>query len=88
MDYLFFSALKGTTVNTFNISYNIVCQWNCHLWECMKTLPLPLHFLHTDKKIVLFVLKFHLPVHVPEYQWKYSFNFTKGAAQTDGKAPE
>ncbi|KAF8435931.1 hypothetical protein L210DRAFT_3352549, partial [Boletus edulis BED1] len=35
-----------------------------------------------------FVPKFHLPAHIPECHWKYSFNFIKGVSRTDGEAPE
>ncbi|KAF8442225.1 hypothetical protein L210DRAFT_3397494 [Boletus edulis BED1] len=88
MDYIFFSALKDTTLNRFNVSYDIVCQWSRHLWERMKTLPPSHHFTHVEKQVILFVPKFHLPAHVAECQWKYSFNYIKGAARTDGEAPE
>lgn len=75
-------------MNNFNVSYDIVCQWNRHLWERMKTLPPALHFPHANKKVTPFVPKFHLSAHVAECQWKYSFNYIKGAARTDGEAPE
>ena len=88
MDYIFFSALKGNGLKNFNVSYDIVCQWSRHLWERMKTLPPDLHFRHVDKRVTPFVPKFHLPAHVAECQWKYSFNYIKGVARTDGEAPE
>ncbi|KIK77166.1 hypothetical protein PAXRUDRAFT_393130 [Paxillus rubicundulus Ve08.2h10] len=88
MDYLFFSALRGTAVKCVNVSYDIVCQWERHLWERMLTLPFTLHFPFTERKVTTFVPKFHLPAHVAECQWKYTFNYIKGAARTDGEAPE
>lgn len=88
MDYIFFSALRNTPIKVFNVSYDIACQWMRHLWERMETLPRPLYFPHQDRKVTLFVPKFHLPAHVMECQWKYSFNYVKGAAWTDGEAPE
>ncbi|KAG8214695.1 hypothetical protein J3R82DRAFT_9779 [Butyriboletus roseoflavus] len=33
MDYLFFSALRNMPVKHINVSYDIICQWECHLWE-------------------------------------------------------
>ncbi|KAF8435932.1 hypothetical protein L210DRAFT_3408410, partial [Boletus edulis BED1] len=38
IDYLFFSVLWNTTLKSFNVSYDITCQWTRHLWECMNTL--------------------------------------------------
>lgn len=88
MDYIFFSALRNTPIKALNVSYNIACQWTRHLWERMETLPHSLHFPYQDQKVTAFVPKFHLPAHVTECQWQYSFNYTKGAACTDGEAPE
>lgn len=88
MDYLFFSALKGTAIKALNISYDIACQWSLHLWERMQTLPFPMHLDYKNKTVNVFVPKFHLPAHIAQCQWKYSFNFIKGAGRTDGEAPE
>ncbi|KAF9231579.1 hypothetical protein BU15DRAFT_90871 [Melanogaster broomeanus] len=88
MDYLFFSALRGTAVKCVNVSYDIVCQWERHLWERMLTLPFTLHFPFMERKVMTFIPKFHLPAHVAECQWKYSFNYIRGAARTDSEAPE
>lgn len=88
MDYLFFSVLKDTPLKCLNISYDIMCQWSRHLWSRMETMPTSMHFRYEDRKINLFIPKFHLPAHIAECQWKFSFNFVKGAARTDGEAPE
>ena len=88
MDYLFFSALKDNPIKAINVSYDIACQWNRNLWERMKTVPPTLHQPYKDKKWMFFVPKFHLPAHIAECQWKYSFNFIKGVGRTDGEAPE
>ena len=88
MDYLFFSVLKDTPVKCINISYDIICQWEHHLWEWMLLLPSPMHLPHTEKTVVTFIPKFHLPAHIRECQWKYLFNYIQGGARTDGEAPE
>ena len=88
MDYLFFSPLQNTPLKTFNVSYDITCQWSRHLWEWMTMLPHLMHLPFKEKTVNFFVPKFHLPAHVAECQWKYSLNFTKGVARTDGEAPE
>ncbi|KAG2103729.1 uncharacterized protein F5147DRAFT_746669 [Suillus discolor] len=45
MDYLFFSTLRHTVIDTLNVSYDIVCQWHKKLWHHMSTFPfhLPAH---------------------------------------------
>ncbi|KAG1844078.1 hypothetical protein DFJ58DRAFT_717693 [Suillus subalutaceus] len=37
MNYLFFSALRHTELNTLNVSYNIACQWHKKLWHHMNS---------------------------------------------------
>ncbi|KAH7919505.1 hypothetical protein BV22DRAFT_1108049 [Leucogyrophana mollusca] len=88
MDYLFFSALRGTTLQVLNLSYDIACQWHKHLWTRMQLLPPETHLDITRKIINFFVPKFHLPAHIPECQTAFSFNFIKGVGRTDGEAPE
>ncbi|KAF8545886.1 hypothetical protein OG21DRAFT_1386139, partial [Imleria badia] len=88
MDYVFFSAMRNTAIKVFNVSYDVACQWSIHLWERMKTLPLPMHFPYNDRKVTTLVPKFHLPAHIAQCQWKYSLNYTKGVGQTDGEALE
>ena len=88
MDYLFFSAVKDTPLKVVNISYNIACQWHRNLWDRMETLPADMHLHHEEKEVTFFVPKFHLPAHIAECQWKFSFNFIKGVGRTDGEAPE
>ena len=88
MDYLFFSALNNNPIKAINVSYDIACQWNCNLWERMKTVLPALHQPYKDKKWTFFMPKFHLPAHIAECQWKYSFNFIKGVGRTDSEAPE
>ena len=88
MDYLFFSAIHNNSIKVFNVSYDIACQWMRHLWRRMETLPHPLHLPYQDRKVMPFIPKFHLPAHIAECQWRYLFNYIKGAARTDGEAPE
>lgn len=88
MDYLFFSVLKDSPLKCFNVSYDIACQWSRHLWKRMETLPIPMRFPYHDRKVTTLVPKFHLPAHIAECQWKYSFNYIKGVGRTDGEAPE
>ncbi|KAI6119465.1 hypothetical protein EV401DRAFT_2071463 [Pisolithus croceorrhizus] len=88
MDYLFASALSGTTVDRLNISYDITCQWHRSLYQRMMSLPQAVRLDLSAKHVSFFVPKFHLPAHIMPCQWKYSFNWTCGVGRTDGEAPE
>ncbi|KAG1779216.1 hypothetical protein EV702DRAFT_1216574 [Suillus placidus] len=88
MDYLFFSTLRHTVLDTLNVSYDIACQWHKHLWNRMSAFPLSMHLSHAAKTVSFFVPKFHLPAHIEQCQTSFSFNFKSGVGRTDGEAPE
>ncbi|KAG0693981.1 hypothetical protein DFH29DRAFT_985384 [Suillus ampliporus] len=90
MDYLFFSTLRHTVLDTLNVSYNIVCQWHKKLWHRhrMSAFPLSMQLSHAVKTVSFFVPKFHLPAHIEQCQTSFSFNFKSGVGRTDGEAPE
>ncbi|KAI6168037.1 hypothetical protein EDD17DRAFT_1773109 [Pisolithus thermaeus] len=88
MDYLFASALSGTTVNRLNISYDIACQWHRSLYQRMMSLPQAVRLDLSAKHVLFFVPKFLLPTHIMPCQWKYSFNWTCRVGHTNGEAPE
>ncbi|KAG2028869.1 hypothetical protein BDR03DRAFT_882493 [Suillus americanus] len=88
MDYLFFSTLRHTVLDTLNVSYDIACQWHKRLWHRMSAFPFSMHLSHTVKTVSFFVPKFHLPAHIEQCQTSFSFNFKSGVGRTDGEAPE
>ncbi|KAF8837383.1 hypothetical protein BDN67DRAFT_991793 [Paxillus ammoniavirescens] len=88
MDYLFFSSQQNTAIKTLNISYDIVCQWHKGLWAHMSTLPPCLQLKDQQMLISFLVPKFHLPAHIAQCQWEFTFNWQPGVARTDGEAPE
>ncbi|KAG1767651.1 hypothetical protein EDD22DRAFT_978118 [Suillus occidentalis] len=88
MDYLFFSTLRHSILNTLNVSYDIACQWHKHLWHHMSAFPLPMQLSHAIKTISFFVPKFHLLAHIKQCQTSCSFNFKIGIGRTDGEALE
>lgn len=88
MDYLFFSTLRHSSLQSLNISYDIACQWHKKLWQRMTTFPTSMQFDYVSKAISFFVPKFHLPAHVEKCQTTFSFNFKRGVGRTDGEAPE
>ncbi|KAG1775069.1 hypothetical protein EV702DRAFT_1180498 [Suillus placidus] len=63
MDYLFFSTLCHSSLQTLNISYDIACQWHKKLWQCMTAFPTSMQFDYVSKAISFFIPKFHLPAH-------------------------
>lgn len=89
MDYILFSALRPfVALLVLKISYDIACQWYKHLWSRMARTPEAWHVDHKVKDITFLVPKFHLPAHVTECQWLFSFNLVRGVGRTDGEAPE
>lgn len=89
MDYLILSSLRGNELVTLILSYDIVCQWHKNFRARMETYPHSLQLNRYDELVVVFLVpKFHLPAHIASCQTAFSFNFTKGAARTDGEAPE
>ncbi|KAG1853790.1 hypothetical protein C8R48DRAFT_610437 [Suillus tomentosus] len=88
MDYLFFSTLRHSMLDAFNVSYDIACQWHKHLWSRMSSLPPSHHSNYLSKMVRFFVPKFHLPAHISKCQTIFSFNFTRFVGRTDGEAPE
>ncbi|KAG1787040.1 hypothetical protein EV424DRAFT_1476780 [Suillus variegatus] len=75
MDYLFFSTLRHTSIQTLNISYDIACQWHKKLQQRMSAFPISMRFDFVSKVINFFVPKFHLPAHIEKCQTTFSFNF-------------
>lgn len=70
------------------MSYDIVCKWSVHIWDCMATYSCHLHFDRTGCKIIFLVPKFHLPAHIKKCQTVFSFNLTSWVGRTDEEAPE
>jgi hypothetical protein len=89
MDYFILSSLRGQELVTPIISYDIVCQWHKNFRARMETYPHSLQLNRDNELVIVYLVpKFHLPAHIEECQTAFSFNFTKGAARTDGEAPE
>ncbi|KAF8124209.1 hypothetical protein EV363DRAFT_1403314 [Boletus edulis] len=88
MDYLFFSMLHHNSTNILKVSYDVACQWNKHLWQCMDTLPSSMQLDVANMDDTFFIPKFHLPAHIAKCQTTYSFNFLPEVGHTDGEAPE
>ncbi|KAF8166405.1 hypothetical protein BJ912DRAFT_1025886 [Pholiota molesta] len=88
MDYIFYSTLKGTKVENFVVSYDIVCQWSKHLRKRMALYDSNFSIFEAGRRITYLVPKFHLPAHVAKCRTRFSFNLTKNVGRTDGESPE
>lgn len=95
MDYIFYETMKNSELQTFVISYDIVCQWSVNLRQRMMNYiePDPVagseFFLYrNDTKTTFLVPKFHLPAHISKCRTQFSFNLTKNVGRTEGEAPE
>ena len=87
MDFIILSSIVGMILLSLTLSYDIACQWYKRFLKWLKAMPPHLQF----KKMLIIqykVPKFHLPAHCSECYSCFSFNFTPGAAHTDGKGVE
>ena len=91
MDYIFIASLMlwgMYLLNTFIVSYDIVCQWSVHLFSRVAKINPATPILNAISKTRFVVPKFHLPAHIPSCQTRFAFMFTQGAGLGDGEAPE
>jgi hypothetical protein len=59
MDYLFFSSMCSSHgVHILNISYDIACQWNKHLWLHISAFPHKYHLNHDERLLHSLYLNF------------------------------
>ncbi|KAF8836988.1 hypothetical protein BDN67DRAFT_983564 [Paxillus ammoniavirescens] len=69
MDYAYFPALRDTSIKMLNVSYDIACQWHKGLALQLEYQQMAINFL---------VPKFHLPAHIAQCHWEFSFNWIPG----------
>ena len=89
MDFIAFYTLMGTILTSIVFSYNIACQWFQNIKKRMLRLPCEM-WIPSESFAVLqfFILKLHIYGHREKCQYKYSFNYQKWSAHTDGEDPE
>lgn len=89
MDFITFFCIIGTAITAFLFSYDIVCQWSRKLPTRIKQLPQCMQLTAEQLKNTTFVVpKLHLWGHGISCQLKYSLNFIKWSARTDGEGIE
>lgn len=89
MDFIVFYTLMFSVLTTIVFSYDIACQWYRNLKTRMHRLPREM-WIATDIFLALrfFIPKLHIYAHGAKCQHKYSFNFQRWSARTDGEDPE
>ncbi|KAL0565932.1 hypothetical protein V5O48_016083 [Marasmius crinis-equi] len=87
MDFIAFWSLMGCLLTLVFFSYDIACQWKTYFFDRMKTYPEYMQ-LPQSMQIKFKVPKFHLVSHVTKCLAPFSFNYTEGAAKTDGEGVE
>jgi hypothetical protein len=89
MDFLALYTLMFSTLTFIAFSYDIACQWHRNLNTRMQRLPQEM-WIAPDlfQALLFFIPKLHIYAHGPKCQYKYSFNYQKWSARTDGEDPE
>lgn len=89
MDFITFFGLIGSVIMYFLFSYDIVCQWSRKLPSRMKQLPECMQLTAEQLKNSTYVVpKLHIWGHGTSCHLKYSLNFLKWSARTDGEGIE
>jgi hypothetical protein len=89
MDFLVLATLVGTLWTALTISYDIVCQWSRNFTKRIPQFPAsmqPPGWLLDSIKYV--IPKFHIYGHGMNCQLKFSLNFLRYSARTNGEEPE
>ena len=87
MDYIFWSALRGNVATNVVVSYDIACSWYKNLMARRSLLPDSLSrlFASQSPRFRFVVPKFHIIAHGKDCQDKFSLNYLRGMARTDGE---
>lgn len=88
VDFVFASALRGTTVKKVTVSYDISCQWFRNLLHRVKQLP-----DHLSKHIMTLIIdavvpKLHIRGHKVVCWAPFGLNYRPGVGRTDGEGIE
>lgn len=88
MDFAFLSAIRNTLISRIAITYDIACQWTRNLYKRIPLFPQEYNEVFQEKEIFAGIPKFHLPGHGEKCKTKWSINFRRGWARTDGEGVE
>jgi len=89
MDFLVLSTLIGVIITSLMISYDIACQWSRNFKKRIGQFPSHMQLSPAVLDTVKYVIpKFHIYGHGSKCQTRFSLNFLKYSARTDGEEPE
>ena len=89
MDFVVLSTLAGIIFTTLTISYDIACQWSRNLKHRMAQFPDKMQLPHSVLETVRYVIpKFHIYGHGQACQTRFSLNYLRYSARTDGEEVE
>jgi hypothetical protein len=86
MDFILFYTLMGTIFTLLVLSYDIICQWFRNLRKCIPKLPKAMQIPPSVFVNIKYVIpKFHIYSHGSSCQFRFSLNFLKWSARTNGE---
>ena len=85
MDYIFWSVLRRHGSTDIVASYDIACQWHRNLLTRASSLPTHLRLNFTSLSFNFVIPKFHIAAHGDSCQSRFSLNFKRHMARTDGE---
>jgi hypothetical protein len=89
MDFIALYTLHDADLKLLTFSYDIACQWSRNLKDRIRQLPSimqpPNRVIDSTKFVIP---KMHIYGHGKSCQTRYSLNFLKYSARTDGEDPE
>lgn len=88
MDYAFLATLIGAFFAMIVMSYDIACQWSRNLVKRVPDFPSEMHLDFTTVAVTTVIPKFHIYAHGKDCQSRWSLNYLRWMARTDGEGVE
>jgi hypothetical protein len=89
MDFIVLYTLIEITIILLILSYDIACQWYRNLRLRIAQLPSPMRMpIKVFTSIRYVIPKFHIYGHGARCQFRFSLNFLRWSARTNGEEPE
>ena len=85
MDFIFLSSVQDLDVKNLVVSYDIACQWRRNLPRRNEGLPHDIRLDMAGRIFEYVIPKFHIAAHGPQCQCRFSLNFRRHMARTDGE---
>jgi Kyakuja-Dileera-Zisupton transposase len=89
MDFIVLYTLIGVTILLLVLSYDIICQWATNFKLRIPQFPSFMRIPPEIFVIIKYVIpKFHIYGHGARCQYRFSLNFLRWSARTNGEEPE